>query len=148
MVYYSTNNLSKNNNSILMAIDNEKIVDHVIQTKSYNGVTFTTFVKELIEKKQYKGGGKYFLMDNVSFHKKAIETIEKSGNHVLFIPSYSPEFNPIEEVFSQLKTYVRKHITPLHTCPNIPQIIINYIAEQFSTTGYYRHAFGNYNDDN
>ena len=143
VAYYSVKNIPIKN-SILMAIDNKKIVGHVIQTKSFNGISFTEFVKQLISDNQYKG--KYFLMDNASFHKKAIEVIQKSGNYVLFIPPYSPEFNPIEEVFSHLKTYVRKHITPLQQHPNIKHIVEQYINKQFSTSGYYKHAFGDNNE--
>ncbi len=52
---------------------------------------------------------KYILMDNVSFHrsKEIIEIIKKSGNEVLFIPPYSPQFNPIECVFHILKSKLR-----------------------------------------
>lgn len=84
-------------------------------------------------------------MDNVSFHKKTVNIIKNSGNHILFIPPYSPEFNPIEEVFSHLKAYVKKYITPLHQQLNITEIVKMYVNEQYCTTGYYRHAFGKYN---
>jgi transposase len=68
-------------------------------------------------------------------------TIQDSGNHVLFIPPYSPDLNPIEEMFSSLKTYIKKFITPLHTNINIQLLITNYIAENHNAKGYYKHAF-------
>jgi len=45
------------------------------------------------------------IMDHATFHKKAIITkiAEGAGHHVLFLPPYSPDFNPIEQVFATLK---------------------------------------------
>ena len=45
------------------------------------------------------------IMDHATFHKKAIITkiAEGVGHHVLFLPPYSPDFNPIEQVFATLK---------------------------------------------
>jgi transposase len=50
-----------------------------------------------------------FIMDNVSFHRSpAIRTkIEQEGHDLVFLPPYSPFFNPIENFFSQWKNFVR-----------------------------------------
>ena len=40
--------------------------------------------------------------------KKVRELIEECGCHLVFLPSYSPDFNPIEEAFSKVKTLLRK----------------------------------------
>ena len=44
-------------------------------------------------------------MDNASFHKtqKTRELIEESGHELLFLPPCSPDFNPIEKHFANLK---------------------------------------------
>ena len=44
-------------------------------------------------------------MDNASFHKskKTIELIESVGCRVIFLPPYSPELNPIERLWQDLK---------------------------------------------
>jgi transposase len=51
-------------------------------------------------------------MDILQAHKKSLkvrELIEGAGASVLFLPSYSPDFSPIEEgAFSKVKTIVRK----------------------------------------
>jgi transposase len=49
-------------------------------------------------------------MDNVSFHhnKELIKIIEDSGNSIMYTPSYSPNNNPIENLFSVVKnTYYK-----------------------------------------
>jgi len=50
------------------------------------------------------------VLDNLSSHKVAgvKEAIESVGAKVLSLPPYSPDFNPMEMVFSKLKTLVRK----------------------------------------
>ncbi len=49
-------------------------------------------------------------MDNLSAHKGdgVRELVEEAGCEVLFLPSYSPDFSPIEEAFSKLKALLRR----------------------------------------
>jgi len=49
-------------------------------------------------------------MDNLSAHKgeEVRELIEARGCEVLFLPAYSPDYNPIEEAFSKIKGLLRK----------------------------------------
>ncbi len=50
------------------------------------------------------------VMDNVSFHKnKQLEQImNEVGARIIYLPPYHPEFNPIEEMWSKVKIYLRK----------------------------------------
>jgi transposase len=54
--------------------------------------------------------GQIVLMDNLSVHKSrwVRELIEKKGCQLWLLPSYSPDFNPIEEAFSKVKNLLRK----------------------------------------
>lgn len=54
--------------------------------------------------------GDVVLMDNLSTHKsvRMAESIIKRGAEVIFLPRYSPDFNPIEGAWSKLKAYLRK----------------------------------------
>ena len=49
-------------------------------------------------------------MDNLGSHRgKAVRrAIRKAGARLLFLPKYSPDLNPIEQVFSKLKHILRK----------------------------------------
>ena len=49
------------------------------------------------------------VMDNASFHRKAqlIPLAQKYGFRLIFLPPYSPEFNPIENFWAWLKRYLR-----------------------------------------
>ena len=55
--------------------------------------------------------GHWFIMDNATFHRKTVlrEMAETAGCHVLFLPAYSPDFNPIEHEWANLKTFLRNH---------------------------------------
>ena len=54
--------------------------------------------------------GQTVVMDNLSVHKspRARELIEASGCFLKFLPTYSPDLNPIEGMFSKLKWYLRR----------------------------------------
>ncbi len=54
--------------------------------------------------------GDTVIMDNLSSHKAASvrAAIEAAGASLLYLPPYSPDFNPIEKAFSKLKAKLRK----------------------------------------
>ena len=54
--------------------------------------------------------GDVVVMDNLGSHKVSgvREAIEAAGARILYLPPYSPDLNPIEQVFSKLKTLLRK----------------------------------------
>jgi transposase len=54
--------------------------------------------------------GQVMVMDNLSSHKGARvrELIEERGCERVYLPPYSPDFNPIEEAFAKVKALVRK----------------------------------------
>lgn len=54
--------------------------------------------------------GQLVVMDNLSAHKgeRVKELIESRGCEILYLPSYSPDLNPIEEAFSKIKGILRK----------------------------------------
>ena len=73
-----------------------------------NGDAFLTYVTHELAPTLSKGD--IVVMDNLSSHKsKAVrETIRAKGAHLLFLPPYSPDLNPIEQVFAKLKHLMRK----------------------------------------
>ncbi len=54
--------------------------------------------------------GDVVILDNLSSHKSAYaaEVLKSIGAWFLFLPSYSPDLNPIEMAFAKLKTLIRK----------------------------------------
>ena len=84
-----------------MAISYNKIIQYEIHKTNINRNIFIKFIQLIVNNIK----NHYFLMDNVSFHKgkELKQIIENSSNKLIFIPPYSPQFNPIENVFSQMK---------------------------------------------
>ena len=54
--------------------------------------------------------GMVLVIDNASFHKskKIIQLIEAAGCRIIFLPPYSPDFNPIEHHWAAVKNSIRK----------------------------------------
>lgn len=54
--------------------------------------------------------GRIIVVDNLSAHKggKVKEIIEDAGCELVYLPPYSPDFNPIEQVFSKIKGLLRR----------------------------------------
>ena len=73
-----------------------------------NGAWFKTWVdKALIPT---LAPGDVVILDNLSSHKaKAVrKALRTAGAHLIFLPPYSPDLNPIEQVFAKLKHLMRK----------------------------------------
>ena len=54
--------------------------------------------------------GQVMIMDNLSSHKgsRVRQLIEERGCQLVYLPPYSPDFNPIEEAFAKIKALLRK----------------------------------------
>lgn len=57
--------------------------------------------------------GQIVVMDNINFHCSVAvkEAIESAGASVAFLPPYSPELNPIENMWSKIKAYLKRKRT-------------------------------------
>jgi transposase len=69
---------------------------------------FETYVAKVLVPELAQGD--IVVMDNLSSHKgpRVRELIEAAGANLLYLPPYSPDFNPIEMAFSKLKALLRK----------------------------------------
>ena len=73
-----------------------------------NGRSFTAYVEQVLVPTLRRGD--VVIMDNLRSHKsKAIRgAIRAAGAKLLFLPAYSHDLNPIEQVFAKLKALLRK----------------------------------------
>lgn len=72
-----------------------------------NTDVFTAFVEQVLAPELRPGD--IVVMDNLSSHKgrRTRELIESRGAELVFLPPYSPDFNPIEMVFAKVKQLLR-----------------------------------------
>ena len=103
-----------------------------------NRDAFTTYVRQVLVPELKPGD--VVVMDNLSSHKAPAirQAIGAAGATLLFLPPYSPDFNPIEQAFAKLKAHLRRaaertihglwntigHILDLYS----PQECANYFA--------------------
>ncbi len=107
-----------------------------------DGVSFRTYVEKVLVPTLKLGD--IVIMDNLGSHKgKAVrQTIRGAGAKLFFLPKYSPDLNPIEQLFSKLKHLLRKAQarTPETVCQAIGQILETYTAQEcanyFNNAGY------------
>ena len=73
-----------------------------------DGAAFLAYVEQVLVKDLTPGD--IVIMDNLPAHKVAgvRRAIEAAGARLLYLPPYSPDFNPIEMAFSKLKAILRK----------------------------------------
>ena len=105
-----------------------------------NGEWFRAWVEQLLI--PTLSPGDVVVLDNLGSHKgKAVRhAIRRAGAHLLFLPPYSPDLNPIEQVFSKLKTLLRKanERTVEDTWRRIGNLLDRFSAAECSN--YLRHA--------
>jgi transposase len=75
---------------------------------STNAATFQTYVEEVLVPALHEGDVVVF--DNLSAHQSpaVVEAIERAGASVLPLPPYSPDYTPIEEMYSKVKEFLRR----------------------------------------
>jgi transposase len=73
-----------------------------------NREVFEAYVERVLAPKLRPG--QVVVMDNLTAHKgdRVKELIEERGCELLYLPPYSPDFNPIEEAFAKVKGVLRK----------------------------------------
>jgi len=87
-------------------------LDGTLVPLTYNGTLdgtlFLAYIKECLAPTLNEGD--IVIMDNASAHKVkgVVDAIEAKGAYVLWLPTYSPDFNPVEQLWSKVKSYLRK----------------------------------------
>jgi transposase len=86
--------------------------------------------------------GDIVIMDNLGSHKgKAVrQLIRSAGAKLFFLPKYSPDLNPIEQVFAKLKHLLRKvgarHVEPIGAA--IGEILGAFTPQEYAN--YFRNS--------
>ena len=94
--------------TFLAGLTTRGLIAPLVVDGAINGEIFRAYTKQHLAPELRPGD--VLIMDNLSSHKVAgvREAILAVGATVLFLPPYSPDFNPIEQVFAKLKALLRK----------------------------------------
>jgi transposase len=107
---------------------------------STNREVFEAYVEHALAPKLE--AGQVVIMDNLSAHKPARvrELIEERGCELIYLPAYSPDFNPIEEAFAKIKNLLRQ------AGARTKDALVEVLGEALSAVsaqdarGYFEHA--------
>lgn len=94
--------------TFLAGLRHDRIVAPFVLDGPINGEMFAAWVEQCLA--PTLAPGDIVIADNLGSHKglPARHLIRDAGAHLLFLPPYSPDLNPIEMVFAKLKTLFRK----------------------------------------
>jgi transposase len=109
-----------------------------------DGDSFRLYVEKVLLPTLHPGD--IVIMDNLGSHKgKAVrQLIRSAGAKLFFLPKYSPDLNPIEQVFAKLKHFLRRAAarTVDAVCAAIGEILQNFPSEEcanyLANSGYKR----------
>lgn len=96
--------------SLLPALSVNGVIYARLVEGSFTTRRFRSFIEGLLDRMdQTMELGSYIIMDNARIHKDESikDLIEGWGYNIMFLPPYSPDFNPIELAFSTIKAFVR-----------------------------------------
>lgn len=96
------------NTSLIAAISlHDGVTAPMTLSGSIDGLAFEVWVREVLG--PHLRPGQVVIIDRLNVHRRrrVKELIEASGCKVMFLPSYSPDLNPIEWAFSKIKNFVK-----------------------------------------
>ena len=86
--------------------------------------------------------GDVVVLDNLAAHKdeRAVRAVEAAGARVLYLPPYSPDFNPIENMWAKVKAHLRKAAARTFEalCRAIAEALADVTADD--CLGFFRHC--------
>ena len=130
--------------TFLAALRHDRIDAPWLLEGPIDGDSFRLYVEKVLL--PTLGPGDIVIMDNLGSHRsKAVrQLIRSAGAKLFFLPKYSPDLNPIEQVFAKLKHLLRKAAarTAEAICLALGQILQTFTPQEcanyFANSGYRR----------
>ena len=93
--------------TFVAALRSDGLVAPMVVDGALNGDLFVAYVRQVLVPALRPGD--IVVMDNLASHKRvgAVRAIEGAGGTVVYLPPYSPDFNPIEQAFAKVKARLR-----------------------------------------
>jgi putative transposase len=118
--------------TFLAALRHDRIDAPWLLDGPINGNSFRTYVEKVLA--PTLDPSDIVMIDNLGSHrgKRIRRAIRSTGAKLFFLPKYSPDLNPIEQVFAKLKHLLRKAAarTPEAVCDGIGQLLDAYTPQE------------------
>ncbi|HZY65313.1 MAG TPA: IS630 family transposase, partial [Rubrobacteraceae bacterium] len=109
-LYLSVSRNRGPNTTLLSSMTIEGMGPSLAVERATTARVFETYVEKVLVPSLEEG--QVVVMDNLGAHrpKRIRELIEEQGCELMYLPAYSPDYNPIEEAFSKIKNLLRKAV--------------------------------------
>lgn len=116
--------------NIIAGLNMNKSVAPMVFNGSCNTELFNDWVEKFLIKELRPG--QFVVMDNATFHQspRTKELIESVGCQVIFLPPYSPDFNPIEKFWANMKRWIKNKIFAF---TELYEVIVEFFRAQTTT---------------
>jgi transposase len=126
--------------TFLAALRHDRIEAPCVFDGPINGQRFRAYVEQFLV--PTLKAGDVVILDNLGSHKGKVvrQAVRKAGARLIFLPKYSPDLNPIEQLFAKLKTLLRKAAarTLDAVCAAVGEILDSFTPKECAN--YFRHA--------
>jgi transposase len=94
--------------TLVAALRHDGVIAPCVFDGPINGQSFLAYIREILIPALRPGD--IVVLDNLGSHKGSAvqEAVRAVGARLVFLPPYSPDLNPIEQVFSKIKTLLRR----------------------------------------
>lgn len=126
--------------SILAALRLNGQMSSLLFSGTLNGKLFIQYIKEFLS--QILKEGDIVVLDNCTAHKVAgvKQAIEACGAKVLYLPPYSPDFNPVELLWSKVKAILSKEkARTFQTLEKALKLALNSVSVD-DISGWFKHC--------
>lgn len=115
----------RGNISMVMAIALNRVIGFEVKLGAYNGSTFLNFIGNVVQ--PHLRADDIMVLDNCSIHRDGdvIDHVRQDNLRMKFLPPYSPQLNPIEEVFAMVKARYRR----IRPAPSTQEEVIERITQ-------------------
>ena len=127
--------------------------DGIVLSQIFQGSTDATIFEDFIEQLlqhcgKWPEAKSVLVMDNASFHhsERIKEMCLSAGVKLVYLPPYSPDFNPIEEFFAELKAFIKRNWKVFEEVPSqgfrefLEWCVDTVGTREKSAKGHFRHA--------
>ena len=132
------------NVSLLMCISSDGIIFHMVKRGAFKATDFVEFLRSLYNHfEAVRDGEVCLVMDNARIHHARVtqDFLRENDIHHIYLPPYSPDLNPIENVFGVLKARYRSRGVA-HSRGQIKRrinIVIDHMNEDLDVQTFYNH---------